>query len=206
MIRFIFYHFLILNIKFSIQSELINNKITNSQIECMIHNEKYQFEYLYQSADIEELIKSSIYTYPLGSVDNFDHIKWNLVLIDRKLNVFQLRSHKLDQFMCSTSKRVNLFGRMMDNRMEVTGDKACQWRLEKVANHFNNRTYKIWNMKYENELVYASNHFFKLDKNKRGVYLMSDATNNEFDVINYQNENSQFNWNIDCFMGQFLLV
>jgi hypothetical protein len=195
---------LLLNVKFSFQ---LNND-NNNQIECMIHNEKYQFEYLYQSDDVEELIKSSIYTYSLGSVDNFDHIKWNLITIDRRFNLFYLRSHKLNQYMCSTSKRVNLFGRMMHNRVDLTDDKSCEWRLEKVESEFNNRTYKIWNMKYENELIYASTHFFKLDRNKRGVYMVSNINEISYATNDYnsnRDETNQFNWNFDCFMGQFLI-
>jgi hypothetical protein len=210
MIHFISHILLILNTNRLIFVQLENINININQIECMIHSEKYQFEYLYQSDDAEELIKSSIYVYSVENVANFEHIKWNLISIDRSLNVFYLRSHKLNQYMCSTSKRVNLFGRMMENRLEISNndDKSCEWRLEKLFNELNNRTYKIWNVKYESELLYTSTHFFKLDKNKRGVYLMSNKneTNHENDKNDNSAESKRFNWNIDCFMGQFLMI
>ncbi len=60
------------------------------QLECLIKNEKYQFDYLFAGEEQDTLTtaheisshrRKQIYVLPLGLINNYDQIKWIIVPI-----------------------------------------------------------------------------------------------------------------------------
>jgi hypothetical protein len=180
-----------------------NTKLIESnlaQIECLIQNNQFKYEYLYTCDDLDEhqYYRRHIYTNTIINLNNLDEIKWTLipVLIDKY--TYYLKSNKYNEYLCvskrlqyhrsncyvNSNKRMAHTFKYNSNLTSLKDKHQCQWRLENVD--FNK--YKIWNVLY-NQMLFAESDCFKskrLNRAKRSVYLTHKP-------------NSKSYWMIDCF-------
>ena len=176
----------------------------NKPINCLIHNQKYSFEYLFASDKIFSKNQKNyynVYTNPIGLVNDYDRLKWTIAKVDKTNATVTIKSTN-NEYLCSSDSYKDIYRyrrklylhRMNSNHKEsdiheILG-KNCQWRLERLEE----QTYIIWNDLF-NEPLYAPTFFYKHDLINRNVYLWK----------NKPSSSGQFKWLIDCIKGRFLL-
>ena len=170
-------------------------------IECLIHNQKYSYEYLYASDDINSGMNKqpyhNVYTYSVGAVDDFDRIKWTISQTFKSNATVTIKSNQ-DEYLCSSETYQDIFRHRRKLYLKSVKNKAlkmispnCHWRLEQIGNK---TLYVIWN-DWHNEPLYAPTFFYKQDTTKRNVFLWRNSPSSS----------GQYKWFIDCSKGDFLL-
>lgn len=183
-------------IKVSLELDTVYNNKSIEFVECLIHNDKYGFEYL-----ISDTLSAQVHTYPLKLIKNYDQIKWLLIRADSDSNdLFYLKSlSSINGFLCATVNKyawkkkrrlINLVG--LDYLINQD-DTLCKWSIRKVnSSTKSDNKYTIWS-NYFNESMYASMFAKRFDIHTRYVFLWNDKP-----------DSKQFNWFIDCNKGLFL--
>ena len=182
--------------KLTFQLDTIIENQSIYQAKCLIHNQKFMFEYLVSFG-----AKNKLSTYPLKGFDNFNQIKW--LLIRSFNNTFYIKSLTNNYFICSSeyefangilfSKNSRQIVKMVELSSVINDDRFCKWIFKKHEQDEQN-IYMIWN-DYFNKPLFAS--YFTMSSNiisARHVFLWYK-----------QPDSKQFNWFVDCNKGQFLV-
>ncbi len=177
-----------------------NHKKSTFSFECLIHNQEYGFEFMYDSNDIFNFSTSATtaYLYPLEHVPSFSRVRW-LIQPSKNgssLETILIKSYKSNKYLCASGRHLERFMKRrkvyLSNRFEK---ETCEWKLEIVDpkemqdNHNLGMKSYIINVKYD-EPLYAQTFFFKKDQFKRNLYLWHDK--------NDKRGSKQFNWIIEC--------
>jgi hypothetical protein len=167
---------------------------------CLIHNQKYSYEYLYASDDVsssrtkEETSNHNIYTHQLGSVDDFDRLKWTITQAFGKSNSTVTIKSNQNEYLCASGSYQDIFRQrrklFLKRNVNEFLNANCQWRLEQIGDK---TLYVIWN-DWHNEPLYAPSYLYRHDFKKRNVYLWKKRPSSS----------GQFKWFIDCRRGDFL--
>ena len=188
-----------------IQSKMISGFIQQQMPigNCLIHNQKYSFEYLYASDKVfTDIIKiqnphRNIFTNPIGMVDDFNRLKWTITQVNQSNVTVTIKSNN-NEYLCSSDLHQDILHQRRRVYLKTMGKNRyikmitpnCQWRLQQVGV----QSYIIWN-DWFNEPLYAPSFFYKHDLIKRNVYLWKHKPSSS----------KQFIWSIDCSKGKFLL-
>ncbi len=170
-------------------------------IECLIHNQKYLYEYLYASDDFSSahIVKNTyhnVFTISVGAVDDFGRLKWTIAPSFKSNATLTIKSSQ-NEYLCSSESyqdmfrnRRKLFLKKRNNAIKMIGPH-CHWRFEQIGNK---SLYVIWN-DWHNEPLYSPSFIYKHDSSKRNVFLWK----------NKPSSSGQFRWLVDCRKGDFLL-
>ena len=172
-----------------------NNQINES--ECLIHNIKYRYEYLYHSKKIDKQNNSKVYTNRLTDANDFNRLKWKQIYLNQSNETNFLLANDLEnQFLCASFK-LNLIKTKrsvyMSSKLLTNG---CVWRLEYMRKRFSNRIVLIWNVEYDKAL-YADYLISLFGLGNRNLYLWDKKFEPKNDI--------EFLWSFDCRKGAFLL-
>ena len=166
---------------------------------CLIHNNRFQFEYLYSSVSKRDT--KSVYLMPLKDVNDFNQIRWSLIQAGKKYdNQFYLKSSLFDDYLCASSNFDNLFlTRRIVNRLQLINPNIielakCRWNINKVDSKKTNNKYLIMNHFYK-ESLYAVSYIFQTKTKKREIFVTN---------MNYLRR-EKYEWIIDCQTGKYLL-
>ena len=175
-----------------------NAEIKCEQIksDCLIHNLKYSFEYLY-------INKENLSTLHLGSVDDYNKIRWLFEPVDDETSkvtkmankTFYIRTQQYgNKYLCATNKFEDTTFKMR-RKIETRTEKSfdCQWRLDEIPTKSINHTFRIINVNY-NQPLYAASFLFR-NKMKRNVFLWHKKSTSK-----------EFGWIIDCMKGFFVII
>ena len=181
-------------------------RLCKSEIEkesnCLIHNLKYSYEYLYASNNIFTTglinVKNPyhcIYTIPIDSVDDFSKLKWKIRQVNQSNSMLVTIMSNKDEYLCASNLYHDVFHQR--RRVYLKGKNKnltqnCEWKLEKVGL----KRYIIWNDRFVNEKLYAPSFFYKYNSIKRYVYLWKNEPKTSSD---------EFKWLIDCGKGSNIL-
>ena len=192
-----------------VQAKMINCKFIFEKpiVDCLIHNQKYSYEYLYASNDIfTDVFRNlspfhNVYTVHIGSVDDFSKLKWTIERVgelnDTKVTI---KSNK-GEYLCASHFSHDIFRQrrriylknIINNKIlfnKMTSN--CEWRIEKVRD---SEKFMIWN-EWFMEPIYSPTFIYKRDLIHRNVYLWKNKPSSV---------GSEFKWSIDCGRGSFLL-
>jgi hypothetical protein len=200
--------FLIIKILLNIQiAQILGQFPQEKPINCLIHNQKYSYEYLYATDKIfssmpkNQNIFYNVYINPIGLVNDYNRLKWTISQVGHKSNATVTIKSTNNEYLCSSNsyKDISRYRRKLYlhrisskqslDTQEIIGQN-CQWRLERLEG----QTYIIWN-DWFNEPLYAPTFFYKYDLINRNVYLWK----------NKPSSSGEFKWLIDCIKGRFLL-
>jgi hypothetical protein len=193
----------------TIEPSNLNETLHQTYRECLIHSRQYLFEYLSSDENLNSPHSiGGIYTMPLLSVDDFDHLRWSFIPANTQYR-FYIRSVKHPtHFLCATASHKYLFNMRRVVKIinlneyqnffnnSLMNLKNCQWRFDQVkARNSKNNTYIIWNVIFE-EPLYTATSLLKEDTFKRNVFLWYQSPS----------KSNKFKWFIDCFNGLYLSI
>jgi hypothetical protein len=175
---------------------ICQDTITNESDECLIHNFKYRYEYLYHSSEIDKHNNSNAYICPLAYINDFNRLKWKRVYVNQsdKVNFYLTNEHD-SQYLC-VSNKFNLFKTKQFVFLSSKLSKSCVWKLEYLLKGFKKWGILIWNVEYKKPL-YAGYLLPLFGLRRRNLYLW----NKKFDI----ESDFEFWWSLDCRNGPFLL-
>jgi hypothetical protein len=184
------------------------NEVNISPAHCLIYNENYPNEYLYIDNELDrfryertnylervqptqQLIKYSIFTYPIKFIENKDLIKWILIPISSKRNdTFYIMNQMKNRYLCVSNSHSDIFN--MRRKLDLSTlskdfkERAkCMWRLD--SQNKNNKQYIVKSL-YYNEPLFASSNFFKTSILRRNVYTWYKSSS----------KSAQYIWNFQC--------
>ena len=166
--------------------------------DCLIHNDQYQFEYLYSPNKNTSLVR----LIPLDKVDDFNKLRWSLIEIDdhQSNGQFYLKSSYFDDYICATNMFADFLGlrrKVMRVRLKKDDllDNNCKWILKKKSSITLDNKYIITNVLFDQSL-YAYSYFFKRNIFQREVYLWHKKNA----------KSKTMKWMIDCQTGKHLWI
>ena len=191
---------ILFNLKWIQTKEIETNK------QCLIHNQEYSHEYLYNTDEFSAAhIKRNVFTYPLNKIKDYEKISWTFLpsifeIGEKNTTYYMIQSLKYDhEYLCGTNEHELMSPyRRLIKRLKLTDVKKrahliCHWKIENEKS--NNLTNNIVNMLFD-EPLYAAAGFFSVERNKRSVYLWRGKRNLH---------SKKFKWMIDCSKGEYLL-
>jgi hypothetical protein len=175
-------------------------KVFSGGPNCLIHNKYHQFDYLYST-----ISSSSLFLKPLGQVDQFDRLRWQIEPVGPRNTTFHILQDS--KYVCSSRAKTRKVFDLFAKRFELqkirlkpnqTAPSICEWRFEKLAKHaqVNLDEYNIWNVG-QNEALFASAIVSPLNIFTTKVCLKS------LDQVHFKLD--RFKWFVDCQNGEFLI-
>ncbi len=161
-------------------------------INCLIHNNQYENEYLYSLDERKAWTKEPkkfVNLIKLERVKNFSNLRWSLIETTNGSQQYFMKSLNHDDNLCATSIHADNFHlRRTVIRLKLnTGWDICKWKIQKLNSNTSNRTYTITNVFY-NEPLYAASFFFQTKAGKREIFLWHKKDFNS----------KKFKWIIEC--------
>ena len=112
--RFLISLLILASTKFVSLKELQSNHTkTSFSFECLIHNQNYGFEFMYDSNDIFNFSTSATtpYLHPLEHVPSFSRVRW-LIQPSKNgssLETILIKSYKSNKYLCAIGRLLERF-------------------------------------------------------------------------------------------------
>ena len=177
-----------------------DEKVFSGGPNCLIHNHYHQFDYLYSTTS-----SSSIFLKPLGQVDQFDRLGWQIEPVGPRNKTFHIIQDS--KYVCSsrmkTRKVLDLFAKRFELqklrfKQNQTVPSICEWRFEKLAklSEVDLDEYNIWNVD-QKEALFASAIVSPFNIFTTNVCLKS------LNHVHFKLD--RFKWFVDCQNGEFMI-
>ena len=175
--------------------EIINQQSTVK--ECVISNQKYKYDYLFNS-------NFTVYSIRINKVDSFDQLKWKFLEISGQNHTYFIKSSLNNKYLCAGDKALSMFDKTMKSYRsnEVLSNlylhdienykglflgsvfNFCKWQLNKKNK--NQNMYKFINIQ-NNKQVYLPTTWFRVS-NFRLAFIWNGMSST----------GDEFNWSIVC--------
>ena len=169
----------------------------NHHRECLIHNQKYSYEYLQTENDhrsINPFEFINTYVSPIDQIKDFDNLKWSIKPADKINQTYHLINVNQNRLLCATYSIKDIVSLSLKLRLSIvalkdndsSGLRSCEWKFEQIKGDRLNK-FKILSVRF-NKALYAvsSSFFFKKQNDKRNVNLgiyKKKSMSNEYDWI-----------------------
>ena len=160
--------------------------------DCLIHNDQYEFEYLYSPNENTK----SVDLINLKKVNDYNKLRWSLIETRNQSGQYYLKSSYFGDYLCALLN----FGDIFQMRRRVARFKIdtnmslfnnCKWTIKQHNSNLPSNIYSIVNVLFD-EPLYASKYLFQKE-----IYLWHRKKNAD---------SKKFKWIIYCQSGHHIWI